>query len=134
MSRFIANLRVIIYKVDPNATHLQPLMRDLSPALLLFAPHISAYFSPYPIMSLLAMPVADWSDTCAAIIINNNVSTGLVDQFGNPMPTFTNLTWGITRGTCYQYCGKDKIYQVFDSLHSPPTLEGRSRKSTVEHS
>ncbi len=74
-------------------------------------------------MSLLAIPVADWSDTCAAIIINNSVSTGLVDQFGNPMPAFTNLTWGITRSTCYQYCGKDKIYQVFSYLYSRLTLE-----------
>jgi hypothetical protein len=62
--------------------------------------------------SLLATPVSDWDSACAAIIINGNITTGLVGQYGNPMPEFNNYTWGITKEACYQFCGKGKIYQV----------------------
>ncbi|CZR66431.1 uncharacterized protein PAC_16332 [Phialocephala subalpina] len=64
--------------------------------------------------SLLATPVSAWADACATNIINSNVTTGLVNQYGQPMSEFTNYTWGIDQPTCYQYCGKDKIYQVFN--------------------
>lgn len=62
--------------------------------------------------SLLATPVSSWADACATNIINNNVTTGLANQYGQPMSSFTNYTWGVDHPTCYQYCGKDKIYQV----------------------
>ena len=62
--------------------------------------------------SLLATPVSGWNAACSAIITKANISAGLVDQYGNPMPYFNNFTWGIDKSTCYSYCGKDKIYEV----------------------
>jgi hypothetical protein len=62
--------------------------------------------------SLLATPVSDWDSACAAIITNGNITTGLVGQYGNPMPEFNNFTWGITKEACYQFCGRGTIYQV----------------------
>jgi hypothetical protein len=62
--------------------------------------------------SLLATPVSDWDAACATIITNGDNTTGLVGQYGNLMLELNNFTWGITKETCYQYCGKDKIYQV----------------------
>ncbi|KAE9363111.1 hypothetical protein N431DRAFT_475282 [Stipitochalara longipes BDJ] len=64
--------------------------------------------------SLSATPVSNWNNACASIITNANISTGFVGQYGNPMSSFTNITWGIDKNTCDAYCGKDKIYQVFD--------------------
>jgi hypothetical protein len=63
-------------------------------------------------MATLATPVLRWADACATNIIHNNVTVGLVDQFGQPMSAFTNYTWGVDHPTCYEYCGRDKIYQV----------------------
>jgi len=62
--------------------------------------------------SLLATPVCYWDSACAAIITNGNITTGLVGEDANLMPEFNNFTWGITKEACYQFCGKDKIYQV----------------------
>jgi hypothetical protein len=62
--------------------------------------------------SLLATPVSNWDAACATIITNANITTGLVGQYGNPMPSFNNFTWGITKKICDEYCGSDKIYQV----------------------
>jgi hypothetical protein len=61
---------------------------------------------------LLATKVSNWADACATIIINANLTTGLVGEYGNEMTQFNNYTWGIDAPTCYKYCGKDKIYQV----------------------
>lgn len=63
--------------------------------------------------SLLATPVSNWNTACSTIITNANISIGLVGQYGNPMPSFSNFTWGIDKNTCYLYCGKDKIYVIF---------------------
>ena len=62
--------------------------------------------------SLSATKVSSWAAACATVIANANITTGYVGQFGNPMPEFTNYTWGIDSKTCYEYCGKGNIYEV----------------------
>lgn len=43
----------------------------------------------------------------------SNITEGLVDQDGKPMDVFNSTTtWGITRETCYKYCGPSKLQQV----------------------
>lgn len=63
-------------------------------------------------MATLATSVVNWADACAVSIIANNVTVGLVNQYGQPMSAFTKYTWGVDNPTCYEYCGKDKIHQV----------------------
>ena len=53
-----------------------------------------------------------WLEACAETYTSQNLTLGLVDQFGNPMSTFTNETWGITQAACYAVCGPDKMYQA----------------------
>lgn len=64
-----------------------------------------------------------WADGCREIFMNTtswspgndglNRTDGLVDLHGYPMYAFDNTTtWGITRETCYKYCGPSKLRQV----------------------
>ena len=62
--------------------------------------------------SLLATPVSNWAAACSDRVLSANISTGFVDQNGNPMSSFNNYTWGVDKATCYAYCGDNIIYQV----------------------
>lgn len=80
--------------------------------------------------SLMATPVSDWLAACATIIKDSNITTGLVDQHGSPMSVFNNFTWGIDRVTCYEYCGKETIYQVSLSVAFTVTADLLNQKKT----
>lgn len=64
-----------------------------------------------------------WEDGCKELFMREakwslgddglNRTDGLVDQYGKYMAAFDNTTtWGITRETCYKYCGPSKLRQV----------------------
>jgi hypothetical protein len=51
-----------------------------------------------------------WSAVCLNILqAAGNPPVGLVDQYGSPMPTLNNQTWGITYDRCNQMCNTTAI-------------------------
>lgn len=86
---------------------------------------LSKFAISHPIASFLIMTeyIPVWQDGCKGLFMNETIwspannglnrTVGLVDQYGNPMAAFDNTTtWGITRETCYKYCGTPKLRQV----------------------
>ena len=60
-----------------------------------------------------------WEDGCKELFLNQttwlpgNITDGLIDQYGHPMDRYdSQKTWGITRETCYKYCGPSKLHEV----------------------
>ena len=54
--------------------------------------------------------IANWTAGC--LILYGNHTDGLVNVNGKHVDVRDGLAWGISRDTCYKYCGPELLQQV----------------------
>lgn len=73
---------------------------------------------------LASLSNAGWKGACLSLLpkefknsSTNNITLGIVDQYGLPVSTLDRTAWGISHAVCQKYCSVDDIPPV-----SRPTL------------
>ena len=84
------------------------------------------HFDPHNVLA--GLQEHDWNARCITKLSSasaSNFSHGtihFVGAEGRRMSDFTNDTWGITIGDCYQYCNAEEVPYVSCFLFLVPTV------------